>query len=126
MIIDDTYADRFIAERIIKKNNFAEEVIMMDSATTALDYLKAAEEKPQEIPQLIFLDIRISMLDGFGFLEEYAKLPERIKSNCIVLLSTLRKPDDDKKAKLNPYVITVLDKPLDKEKLDALLSAAAE
>ena len=39
MVIDDTYVDRFIADRNIKKYGFAEEVILMESAKMALEYL---------------------------------------------------------------------------------------
>lgn len=127
MVIDDTYVDRFIAERIINKNDFAEKIILMDSATDAMEYLHAAAKHPAEFPEIIFLDIIMPGMDGFGFIEEYENLPEGIKSKCfIVMLATLLKSGDKEKAEQNPYVKMILDKPLDKEKLEMLLSAASE
>ena len=118
MIIDDNEIDRYIAARNIKKYGFAEEVVLKESANAAIEYLEALGATDEEHPQLIFLDIRMPEKDGFGFLEEYEKLDESIKKNCIIMmLSTSLNPDDHERAKNNKYVSKFLNKPLDKEKL---------
>lgn len=122
MIIDDTYVDRYVAERNIIKYGISESVISKESAKAALEYLKSCESDPELLPQLIFLDIRMPEMDGFGFLEEYEKLPETVKANCVVMmLSTSLNPEDHEKVKENKYVSRFLNKPLDKEKIDQLL-----
>ncbi|MEP7264291.1 MAG: response regulator [Bacteroidota bacterium] len=118
MVIDDTELDRFIADRVLRKYNFAEQVVMVDSARAGLDYLKSLVDSPQELPQLIFLDIRMPDIDGFGFLEQYAELPEVIRKNSIIMmLSTSLDSYDHERARNNPYVSKFLNKPLSKEKL---------
>jgi len=121
MVIDDNEVDRYIAARNIKKYAFAEEVILKDSAKAALNYLASLEKTPEHLPHLIFLDIRMPEIDGFGFLAAYEKLPDSIKTNCIIMmLSTSLNPGDHEKAKNNKYVNRFLNKPLNKEKLEEI------
>jgi CheY-like chemotaxis protein len=120
MVIDDTQVDRYIAERNIKHYGFAEEVISMDSAHSALKYLSGIANE-EDLPQYIFLDIRMPEVDGFGFLEKYAALPPPVKQNCIVMmLSTSLNPGDHERAKNNIYVKRFINKPLTKDKLETI------
>jgi CheY-like chemotaxis protein len=122
MVIDDTQVDRYIAQRNIMKFGFAEEVICMDSAHAALNFL-AGIVNEKDLPQYIFLDIRMPEIDGFGFLEKYENLPEAIRLNCIVMmLSTSLNPGDHERAKNNRYVSRFLNKPLTKEKLELTMA----
>ncbi|HMG14486.1 MAG TPA: response regulator [Saprospiraceae bacterium] len=121
LIIDDSETDRYIAKFVIKKHQFAEEVVVKELATKALDYLASLENSIEHHPQLIFLDIRMPEMDGFGFLDEYAKLSEIVKSNCIIImLSTSLDPEDQLRANSSPYVYRFLNKPLNKEKMEIL------
>jgi CheY-like chemotaxis protein len=121
MVIDDSEIDRYIASRNIVKHGFAEEVILKESAKSALKYLESLGNTPDEIPHIIFLDINMPEMNGFGFLEEYQNLPEAIKKNCIVMmLTTSLNPSDHERAKSNQYVNRFLNKPLDKGMLNKL------
>ena len=65
-----------------------------------------------KVPDIIFLDIRMPIIDGFGFLAEYVQLPETItrKPKVVMLSSTLDEQDYDK-AKGFPQVVSFLVKP---------------
>jgi len=118
MVIDDTYMDRFLAEKVIKKYSFAEHIVICSSAPDALSYLISVENTPEELPQLIFLDIRMPEMDGFDFLDRFMRLPEAVKEKCqVVMLSSSTNPEDRERSLSNPHVRLFLHKPLTEEKL---------
>ncbi len=121
LVIDDSATDRYIAKRMAEKSNFAEEVVLQESAIEALKYLLSLEELPHLLPQFIFLDINMPGMNGYEFLDEYIKLSETIKTNCIILMITTSiHPDDLKRAESHPSVVRFLNKPLNKEKLETI------
>lgn len=117
LVIDDNPTDRYIAKRMAEKYHFAEEIILQESALEALNYIKSLEKTPDLLPQFIFLDINMPGMNGYEFLDEYTKLSEAIRINCIILMITTSiHPDDFKRAENNPSVFRFLNKPLDREK----------
>nr|WP_294938260.1 response regulator [uncultured Flavobacterium sp.] len=121
LVIDDSATDRYIAKRMAEKTNFAEEIVLKESAIEALEYLLSLEDAPGLLPQFIFLDINMPEMNGYEFLDEYSKLPDTIRRNCIIMMITTSiHPDDLKRAESNPLVIRFLNKPLDKEKLEII------
>ena len=127
MVVDDSEADRYVASYNIKRYCFAEEVIVKESARGALEYLKSSAGTPENLPHYIFLDIRMPEIDGFAFLEEYEKLPEAVRKNCIIMmLSSSLNPEDHQRAEQNKFVNRFLNKPLDKEKLETLAQLAVQ
>jgi len=122
MIIDDNEMDLYVGKRVMTKYSFAEEVLTIDSAKGALEYLIEKKNDPDQLPDLILLDINMPEMNGFEFLEEYTSLPENIRRNCIIMmLTTSMHFEDEQKATSNPYVRSYMNKPLDENKLTSLL-----
>lgn len=110
MLIDDNYIDNYIAKKVIENENVVENITVQESPLEALEYLK---NKENAFPELIFLDIKMPIMNGFEFLEEFAKLSNHEKSTChIVILSSSNNFMDIEAAENNPFVLKYLSKPL--------------
>ena len=117
MLIDDDPLDNFINKKLIKKNNFAEKVIVCDDAQKALKFLSSGM-----VPDIIFLDIKMPLMNGFLFLDEYDKLNINKDHTSIYILSMSLNPSEIEQAKLNKHVTSFLKKNLTPEMLLELSS----
>ena len=121
MLVDDNDTDNFISQRIIEITKFAKDVIVKNSGKSALDYLEESKDSLDKVPDIIFLDINMPIVDGFVFLYEYEKFNNDIKDKCrvIILSSSDNKRDIDKIIN-NDFVIKFVTKPLTEKTLDEI------
>jgi CheY-like chemotaxis protein len=125
MLIDDSEIDNFINQKTIDTTNFARRIYVHSSGRSALDFIKNIERNPdienELMPELIFVDINMPVLDGFQFADEFEKINRKIKAETkIVILTTSLDPADREKSKNNSVIKGYILKPLTKEVLDSL------
>src|SRR5579872_6378283 len=115
LLIDDNYIDNFVTRRILESSNFADQVVVSQSATDAIESLRSGDVTPD----VIFLDIRMPMMGGFEFLQEYDKIDIENKKNIkIFMLSSSLDPTDMRKSMNNKYITQFIHKPLTQKALD--------
>ena len=118
LLIDDNPIDLMLNEKIVNTAYPSAEILKKKSALEALDYLKTHLHSP---PTYILLDIRMPLMDGFGFIEKYQEFAETLKDNTIVLMvSSSIDPVDIKRAETNPLIAGFITKPLSIDKLKNL------
>ncbi|MDB5007575.1 MAG: hypothetical protein JWQ84_272 [Mucilaginibacter sp.] len=118
LLIDDNYIDNFVTRKILEGGNFAEQIIVVRSATEAITSLKNGTVKPD----VIFLDVRMPLMSGFEFLEEYDKIEMDMdkKDIKIFMLSSSLDPLDMRKSSDNKYITQFIHKPLTQKALEEL------
>jgi CheY-like chemotaxis protein len=117
LLIDDNYIDNFVTRRILESSNFADHVVVSQSATEAIDSLRSGSV----VPEVIFLDIRMPGMGGFEFLQEYDKIDVEGKNKIkIFMLSSSLDPTDMKKSGNNKYITQFIHKPLTQKALDEI------
>src|ERR1700760_3287724 len=116
LLIDDNYIDNFVTRRLLESSKFAENIIVSQSPGEAIEMLKNGTVTPD----IIFLDIRMPLMDGFEFLKEYDKLDIKKDGVKIFLLSSSFDPTDIKRSTDNKYITQFIHKPLTHKILEEL------
>jgi CheY-like chemotaxis protein len=126
MLVDDNEIDNLINQKMIEASNIAENIFVHSGAKSAIEFLKNIEKLAKGpvslyLPEIIFLDIDMPLMDGFQFLDEFDKLSESVKTHCkVVMLTSSLNPQDMNKAKKNQFVLKYINKPLTQENLKKL------
>ncbi|MBL4753932.1 MAG: response regulator [Flavobacteriales bacterium] len=124
VLIDDSAIDNMIHKSLLQRNKFAEDIEAFDSSTDALAaILKLAKTdvRHASLPDFIFLDIAMPILDGYGFLDEFEKLDKKLKSGCaIVILTSSINPKDKEESLKRDSVTDFIIKPLTDKALSSL------
>jgi CheY-like chemotaxis protein len=104
LIVDDSELDRYILKRQLKELG-VESVIEKDDGSTALEFLNDYDKNralyPNEFPPvIIFLDINMPKVNGFDFLEKFAKMRTRneLASIVVSMYSSSEKKEDKERA----------------------------
>ncbi|MFL5730207.1 MAG: response regulator [Cytophagaceae bacterium] len=118
MLVDDNDTDNFIHKRVIELTGFSKNIVVKNSGKSALEYIESNKGNIANLPDVIFLDINMPIVDGFVFLFEYENFPEEVKQKCkIAILSSSDNKRDIDRIVDNEYVINFITKPLSEEAL---------
>ena len=123
MLIDDDAIHNFIDERVIKLSGFADQVLIHESASGALEYLRNIEitpHAPDLLPDYIFLDINMPMMDGFQFLQSLLSESPTLQKLKVIILTASLSPADKEKCETYSQVVAYYHKPLTSEMLQEL------
>jgi CheY-like chemotaxis protein len=120
-LIDDSYIDNLINKKILENEKFAQSITLIDNPIEAFQLIKTALENGQLLPEVIFLDLRMPMMNGFEFLNSLMEIPglEPDKIKIYILTSSLD-PTDIKQIKENPMVSKFIGKPLSKQSIQEI------
>jgi CheY-like chemotaxis protein len=85
--------------RIINDNKLAENIISFSDGEQALQYLSENKINSENIPDVIFLDVNMPIMDGWMFIEAFAHLKTQIQKKIVIfMLSSSIDPVDIEKA----------------------------
>ncbi len=125
-IIDDDPIFIYGTKRIIKDLDFCSEIIIFNNGQEAIDGLKNLENNGENLPEVIFLDLNMPIMNGWEFLEDFTKLPPQNREQVtIYIISSSIDPRDLERIQDYKEVNNYILKPLSQEDLVDVLREVA-
>ncbi|WP_430429050.1 response regulator [Maribacter litoralis] len=126
-IIDDDPIFVYGTKRIIKEVNFANTVMVYSNGQEALDGLMKISLADEPLPDVIFLDLNMPVLNGWDFLDEFKKCKSKKSEKIIIhIISSSVDPRDLERVKDYEQVDTYILKPITPDDLSKILGATVE
>jgi CheY-like chemotaxis protein len=123
IIIDDSELDCFIAKKIIQQNDKSTKVATFTDAISALRQINDNTDMHSNLLTIILLDLRLPIMSGFEFVEEFERLPVNVRSKYVIyVLSSSMNKNDKSRVDSNENIIKMMDKPLTKTSFDVIMS----
>ena len=122
MIVDDEDNWCFVIKKILQKAGIGKQIITANNGLEALKKLQALAAAKEKLPALIFLDLKMPVMDGFEFLEAATTAAElNLSQTRIYILTSSFLPKDKERASGYP-VAGFISKPLTQEILAEILN----
>ncbi|APA64885.1 response regulator [Maribacter sp. 1_2014MBL_MicDiv] len=122
-IIDDDDVFQYTILHTLQVHKSVNHIIPFTDGAEAMTFLKANINNDQELPDVIFLDINMPVMDGYGFMQQYENLIPNLakKITVYILSSSVDLVDFDKTKKIN-QVTDYIVKPIRDNQLTRILA----
>ncbi|HSI74376.1 MAG TPA: response regulator [Lunatimonas sp.] len=117
-LVDDDDVFVYLTTNTIKKTNRVDLIKVFGNGLDAMNFLKENRGDVDALPDILFLDLSMPIMDGWQFLNEFVKINPFIgKKIHIYICSSSISPEDMAMAKTIKEVSDFIIKPIHKEKL---------
>jgi CheY-like chemotaxis protein len=120
-LVDDDHIYQFTAKKTLESMGLTEQVSMFPDGEKAIDFIREHLSQPQDLPDIIFLDINMPIMDGWQFIDEFQKLkiPKKI---AVYMVSSSVDENDMKRSKEFGVIDDYIIKPVGRSRFQELLS----
>lgn len=122
-IIDDDPIFIYGTKRMMKETDFCHSIIVFNNGEDALTGLKEAYKIDHKLPEIIFLDLNMPIMNGWEFLDEFVKLPNiSLSKTVIYVISSSVDPKDIEKVKEYELISNYILKPITPNDFETVLN----
>jgi len=124
LLVDDDRIYQFAARKTIEATGFAEKILIYSNGQDAINYLKNNAKNNTSLPDVIFLDVNMPIMNGWEFLDEYSHLVQDLsKPVLIYVVSSSVDEFDVSKSRQYNTVKGYIVKPVLREKFRQILAS---
>jgi two-component system, chemotaxis family, chemotaxis protein CheY len=124
-LIDDDRIYQFTAKRIIELVNPSQKVLGFFNGQEAIDYFRQPSLTNNDLPDVIFLDINMPVMNGWEFLEAYEAVKGNFKKDIIIYMVSSSIDDKDRsRAETFTSVKDYIEKPVNQQMMRDILNAS--
>ncbi len=126
-IIDDDPITVFGIKKLLKTMDISDSIIVYMNGKEAIEGLKEMIFLQHPVPEVLFLDINMPIMDGWQFLEEFINLPVEKKVRINIVTSSIDPHDKENwmyYREKTHHLIDYKNKPLCKTEIEAITKAA--
>jgi CheY-like chemotaxis protein len=118
-LIDDDLVCNYLSEMLLTVEGFSTDIRTFASAEDALSLIK--QDYPENVPEVIFLDLNMPLVSGWEFLEALSPYQEQLKGKCriYILSSSIDQADIDRSKKCG-LVCGFIQKPMDSKDVQGI------
>jgi CheY-like chemotaxis protein len=122
-LIDDDKIYQFTSRKILESTGLAKNILSFYNGSEAIGFFKEKlTQGPNELPDVIFLDINMPVMNGWQFLDEYHKILEQFKKPIYIYMVSSSVDDCDiQRSKEYSGVTDYIVKPINKIKYQELI-----
>lgn len=122
-IVDDEFIFHLTTSHIIKKRNLDKKILVFRNGKEAIDHITDHIDSMDTLPDILLLDLKMPVMDGWDFLEEYLPIRSSLpKDIMIYIVSSSVDERDMERAKTISAVKKYFIKPIDEFKMDQLIN----
>jgi CheY-like chemotaxis protein len=121
-LIDDDRIYQFTAKKILESTGLTKDIHAFYNGQEAVEYLTQHSKESTVLPDIIFLDINMPVMDGWQFLESFQELHSSLAKNIIIyMVSSSVDGNDIRRSKEYKDVTEYIIKPITRDRFEQLL-----
>ena len=123
LLVDDDQVFHFLSTKVIKKMDFTDEIHTATNGREALNVITNRFSGLNPLLDIIFLDINMPIMDGFGFIEAFKKLTVPQKENIRIVIVTSSQDSSDIQRAKELGITHYLVKPISENSIRSVLES---
>ncbi|SDL66561.1 response regulator [Kriegella aquimaris] len=123
-IIDDDPIFIYGTKRVMKEVGFCNKIMVFNNGQDAIEALTEMVGQNKELPEIIFVDLNMPIMNGWEFLEDFVKIPNKNrKAVTVYIISSSVDPRDLERVKNYEVVNNYILKPISSKDLEDILNS---